>query len=89
MGELAYTRDTSRLFIGNWTDQDNEKDSKYVIGGSLAGNRYLGLIDSKPLGHVSATGDNGCFPLDYENDTTDEANTVTEIGLFKKGSRFR
>lgn len=89
MGELAYTRDTSRLFIGNWTNQDNEKDSKYVIGGSLAGNRYLGLIDSKPLGHVSATGDNGCFPLDYENDTIDEANTVTEIGLFKKGSRFR
>lgn len=70
-GELAFTRDTGRIFVGNYSDK--EYDSSIMLpetrGGILAGNKYLGYIDSKPLswwkkGNIEST------PLDYEKDTT-------------------
>ena len=55
MGELAFTRDTGRLFIGNYTNNTTTLDSTYVSGGILTGNKYLGFVDSKPLIHFSAS----------------------------------
>lgn len=92
MGELTFTRDTGRLFIGNYTtNSTNDLDSSYVSGGILSGNKYLGFIDSKPLLHFSATGSTGWLPLSYEQDTVDTtlSNEVVQRGLFLEGSRFR
>lgn len=89
MGELAFTRDTGRLFVGNYTNVKKDDDSKQVIGGILSGNKYLGIIDSKPLIHFSASGDTGWKPLSYESDVTDNSINVTEKALFGQGSRFR
>lgn len=89
MGELAFTRDTGRLFVGNYSNVKKDDDSKQVIGGILSGNKYLGIIDSKPLIHFSASGETGWKPLSYESDITDKSQNITEIGLFKQGSRFR
>lgn len=88
MGELAFTRDTGRLFIGNYGN-NSELDSTYVPGGILTGNKYLGFIDSKPLIHFSASGTTGWKPLNYEVDTTDEVTNQSEPAIFGKGSRFR
>lgn len=43
-GELGYTRDTNRLFIGNISDQS--KNVQQTLGGVLSGNKYLGYVDS-------------------------------------------
>lgn len=44
MGELAFTRDTGRVFVGTYTDTDNKKSSDiaYKQGGLLVGNKYYG-----------------------------------------------
>lgn len=91
MGELAFTRDTGRLFVGNYTTNTNtsKEDSKPVSGGMLVGNKYLGFIDSKPLIHFSSSGSTGWKPLSYQVDTTDELTNTTEHALFGENSRFR
>ena len=93
MGELAFTRDTGRVFVGNFSSDVEDKelplDTRAITGGILTGNKYIGLIDSKPLGHWSTTGSNGTFPLNYSSVTTDDATSETEPGLFCSGSRFR
>lgn len=64
-GELAYTRDTNRLFIGNLSDKLNGNQQQ-TLGGVLTGNKYLGYIDSRnnndetdtqplPLSNISST----------------------------------
>lgn len=80
MGELAFTRDTARLFVGNFTNNTQFKDgiqidSTAITGGSLVGNKYLGFIDSKPLTHWSIANTentNAYLPLSYTQDTTTE-----------------
>lgn len=47
IGELAFTRDTYRVFCGNVTN-GTEREYQTTLGGSIVGNKYLGLIDSKP-----------------------------------------
>ena len=104
MGELAFTRDTARLFVGNSSTQNLDKDSDELIGGSLVGNKYLGLIDSKPLTHFFLINEDGetvessvHFPLSYEEDTLsrgikDNNGIVqihTEKALLKSDSKFR
>ena len=93
MGELAFTRDTGRVFVGNFSSDVEDKelplDTRAITGGILTGNKYIGLIDSKPLGHWSTTGSNGTFPLNYSSVTTDDSTSETEPGLFCSGSRFR
>lgn len=48
MGELAFTRDTGRVFVGTYTDDKKSSDIPYVIddepnpGGLLVGNKYYG-----------------------------------------------
>lgn len=45
-GELGYTRDTHRLFVGNISK--TLKDSQQqTLGGTLVGNKYLGFVDSR------------------------------------------
>lgn len=103
MGELAFTRDTGRLFIGNSTPEYHPKDSNSVTGGILSGNKYLGLIDSKPLTHyILPSGEDIntsiTTPLSYVNDNrfystlTDENGIKIEFiepALFGKDSKFR
>lgn len=88
MGELAFTRDTGRLFVGNYTNASKPLDSSYVKGGILSGNKYLGMIDSKPLIHFSASGSTGWKPLSYFENTQDE-NVGTEYALFGENSKYR
>lgn len=92
MGELAFTRDTGRLFVGNFSTQELELDIKHINGGVLTGNKYIGLIDSRPLCHFNGNGTTGCYPLNYEKNTEDRVENKVypdEIGLFLSGSRYR
>ena len=43
MGELAFTRDTGRVFVGTYTDNQKEDDLPNFPGGILVGNRYFGM----------------------------------------------
>lgn len=45
-GELAWTRDTNRLFVGN-ISEDLKPTQQQTLGGVLSGNKYLGYIDSR------------------------------------------
>ena len=89
MGELAFTRDTGRVFVGNFTNTPQTSDTYYVKGGILTGNKYLGFIDSKPLIHFAASGSKGSKPLSYTEDTRDEDTNEVEHALFGQKSRFR
>lgn len=46
-GELIYSRDTNRVFVGNFSPKLAEKQQQ-TVGGVLVGNKYLGYVDSKP-----------------------------------------
>lgn len=88
MGELAYTRDTGRVFVGDCGN--NNAGSQSTIGGAIVGNKYLGMIDSAPLAytidseHYDATYDEGTrhYPVydEYSN---------TEKALLENNSRYR
>ena len=90
MGELAFTRDTARVFAGNFTNLEFKEDSEAVTGGSLVGNKYLGIIDSKPLTHFLINSQDGksqtsmYLPLNYEKDTTYSSQIEDENGIKKK-----
>lgn len=89
-GELAFTRDSGRLFVGDNSDgEPTHKGIQETIGGTLVGNKYLGLIDSKPL----VTFSHNAKALSYEAQTTatgtqDKGNMI-EQGLLTKDSKFR
>lgn len=75
MGELAFVRNTGRLFVGDCSDDEtipttlDDGTLNYTKGGILTGNRYLGMIDSKPLIVAEPSeGANGT-PLNYETTT--------------------
>ena len=87
MGELAFTRDTARLFVGNYTNLSNLKDSGEITGGVLVGNKYLGLIDSKPLTHYfQSESDATCvyLPLSYEK-VNEYISKIEEIVVNENG----
>jgi hypothetical protein len=99
MGELAFTRDTNRVFVGNFTDNEEflysnpnvdvkELKIQQTVGGTLVGNKYLGYIDSKPP--YSIQGDDR-HALSLSDDTVFDINgeTVVEKALLKEGSAFR
>ena len=98
-GELAYTRDTNRVFVGNFTTEPEflyenpTADIKNLkvqqtVGGTLVGNKYLGYIDSKPPYNNDLKDSK---PLLLSNDTTlvIDNTTITEPALLKKDSAFR
>lgn len=54
VAELACTRDTNRVFVGNFSNELGGQQQ--TVGGSLTGNKYLGFVDSKPtLGNDADT----------------------------------
>lgn len=59
-GELAYTRDTSRLFVGNIYDSKTDATNhQQTIGGVLVGNKYLGYVDSRNKDIAEFSGEDG------------------------------
>ena len=76
MGELAFTRDTGRVFVGTYTDIEKSSDIPYVIddvpnpGGLLVGNKYYGASnDGKKLTHYpSYNSKYGVYNGDYTFD---------------------
>lgn len=87
-GELAFTRDTGRVFVGNFSDDPKTSDLQYVQGGILTGNKYLGIIDSRPIAYEQqeTTGITGFAGLSYENDNE---GIYTEKALFKDNTRVK
>lgn len=84
MGELAFVRDTGRLFVGDCSDDETlpttlpeTGELNYTKGGILAGNRYLGMVDSKPL---ADTGANNGKSLNYDEITN--VNTTKSSGVY-------
>lgn len=51
-GELGYTRDTHRLFVGNISESLNGLQQQ-TLGGTLAGNKYLGFVDSRDTSNLT------------------------------------
>lgn len=89
-GELAYTRDTARLFIGDNSDgEPGHIGLQETVGGSLVGNKYLGLIDSKPLVINANNGEPLSFEVPTSSTGTQEIGTFIEPGLLTKDSKFR
>lgn len=88
-GELAFTRDTGRVFIGNYTDNPTDNDLKTVNGGILLGNKYLGIIDSRPIAYEQdqTSGSTGLIGLSYEQDNKSEAALFTTNHRVKKESK--
>lgn len=87
-GELAFTRDTGRVFVGNFSDDPKTSDLQYVQGGILTGNKYLGIIDSRPIAYEQqeTTGITGFAGLSYENDNE---GIYTEKALFRDNTRVK
>lgn len=77
IAELACTRDTNRVFIGNFSSELGGQQQ--TVGGSLVGNKYLGFIDSKPT--LGSDADKNAIPKKL----TSSNNT----GLLENGSPFR
>lgn len=75
VGELVCTRDTNRVFLGNFSDK-LQSTQQQTLGGTLVGNKYLGYIDSKPLITASKNG----IP---------ESLSSSNSSLLLKGSRYR
>lgn len=93
MGELAFTRDTHRVFAGNFTDQsdplyDEEIAVQQTPGGTLVGNKYLGYIDSKPPYNNDSL---SAAPLSLTEPTSFTVGdaVVVEEGLLTPNSSFR
>lgn len=97
-GELAYTRDTGRVFVGDFSDgmsfnteeqPDIQKNLQSTMGGSITGNKYIGLIDSRPLASFA----DNVTALSYDNVTsmtgTQENPSMVEQGLLTNESKFR
>lgn len=76
-GELAFTRDSGRVFVGDF--RQNVEGSQETIGGTLVGNKYLGSIDSKTIELYNSDPSKLIKPLDYENDTRKTQNSGTAI----------
>ena len=82
---MAFTRDTGRVFVGNYSDDPKDNDLETVDGGILLGNKYLGIIDSRPIAYVqdTTTGTTGLAGLSYEE------NNNLEEALFKTNTRVK
>lgn len=82
-GELAYTRDTGRVFVGSLTNT-RESNQQVTFGGSLVGNKYLGFVDSK-RDFRREYGDNKSngAPLNLGESTGTEPGLLTSNSLYR------
>lgn len=75
MGELAFTRDTGRVFVGNYSSSSETQNSDPVLGGILVGNKYLGHVETK---REETNQSDITSPLYYVEKTySNEGNTTT------------
>lgn len=75
MGELAFTRDTGRVFVGNYSSSSETQNSDPVLGGILVGNKYLGRVETK---REETNQSDITSPLYYNEKTySNEGNTTT------------
>lgn len=44
MGELAFTRDTGRVFVGTYTENSQSNDYPFCKGGLIVGNKFHGIV---------------------------------------------
>lgn len=79
IAELACTRDTNRVFVGNFSNELSRQQQ--TVGGALVGNKYLGFIDSKPP--LGTDADSNAIPAALSS--SDDSNS----GLLEKNSEFR
>lgn len=89
-GELAYTRDTGRVFVGSLTNE-SAPVNQITFGGTLVGNKYLGAIDSKRV-YNKTYGDeddniNNGTPLNLSTRTGNSEKGVE--GLLLENSLYR
>lgn len=98
MGELAFTRDTGRVFVGTYTDNKKEGDITPKIGGLLVGNKYYGASDggetltyyptynsSKNVYNGDYTFDvNSCSLLLFDSNIKKEGNKIDNIEVVNK-----
>ena len=77
IAELACTRDTNRVFVGNFSNELHEQQQ--TVGGSLAGNKYLGFVDSKPI--LGDNADTNAIPKTLSSSNNN--------GLLETNSTFR
>lgn len=89
-GELAYTRDTGRVFVGSLTNE-SASVNQITFGGTLVGNKYLGAIDSKRV-YNKTYGDeddniNNGTPLNLSTRTGNSEKGVE--GLLLENSLYR
>lgn len=103
MGELAYTRDTNRVFVGNFTTdntflyatpyaEDKNQKIQQTVGGTLTGNKYLGYIDTKPpFNNFNSDAKPISLTEDssYLIDDDGMLSTVVSKGALVDGSDFR
>lgn len=75
MGELAFTRDTGRVFAGTFTDNRKNEDCAQIKGGIIVGNKFQGVVegdeipsDLKVSKHVAKN----CYDGDYIFDKTNK-----------------
>jgi hypothetical protein len=72
-GELGWTRDTNRLFVGNISDE-LKTTNQQTLGGVLTGNKYLGFIDSRSTTKKEAK------PIDLRTMLTDTSYRTYNFG---------
>jgi hypothetical protein len=50
MGELAFTRDTGRVFVGTYTENRQSNDYPFCKGGLIVGNKFHGIAEKDKNG---------------------------------------
>lgn len=101
LAELAFTRDSGRVFVGDYSD-DAHSYMQNTVGGTLVGNKYLGIIDSKTIEKFNTDPSDNVKPLLFEESTKvtnningsseGESNNFTfnaENGVLKPMSKFK
>lgn len=90
MGELAFTRDTARVFVGTQTAEADADTDDYgsVAGGLIVGNKYHGAFNltsleelEKPIKYVSDYYKCNLYTGDFVFDTSD--NSLVIVGKDK------
>lgn len=82
MGELAFTRDTARVFVGTHSEEEDTDDYGFEEGGLIVGNKYHGDFDfsenTENKKYVSDYYGNNLYTGDFLFDTSDNSLVIVE-----------
>ena len=84
MGELAFTRDTGRVFVGTHSNEtdSNDDDFGFKEGGLIVGNKYHGDFNlayvAEPVKFVSEYYNNNLYTGDFVFDTSDNSLVIID-----------